>query len=100
MKEQKKEKSSCLQQQIKLECFISSLIGSLNLEFSNVFHRPLSQELFHKIKETLQTVKRSFNHCSLYLGYSGFLLHFCFLVVKGTLTYRLFDLFEEKGSFF
>lgn len=44
--------------------------------------------------------KRSFNHCSLYLGYSGFLLHFCFLVVKGTLTYRLFDLFEEKGSFF
>lgn len=53
-----------------------------------------------KIKETLQTVKRSFNHCSLYLGYSGFLLHFCFLVVKGTLTYRLFDLFEEKGSFF
>lgn len=35
-----------------------------------------------KIKETLQTVKRSFNHCSLYLGYSGFLLHFCFLVVK------------------
>lgn len=53
-----------------------------------------------KIKETLQTVKRSFTHCSLYLGYSGFLLHFCFLVVKGTLTYRLFDLFEEKGSFF
>lgn len=50
--------------------------------------------------ETLQTVKRSFNHCSLYLGYSGFLLHFCFLVVKVTLTYRLFDLFEEKGSFF
>lgn len=47
-----------------------------------------------------KTVKRSFNHCSLYLGYSGFLLHFCFLVVKGTLTYRLFDLFEEKGSFF
>ena len=49
MKEQKKERSSLLSQQIKLECFISGLIGSLNLEFSNVFHRPLSQELFQKI---------------------------------------------------
>ena len=60
MKEQKKEKSSCLRQQIKLECYISSLIGSLNLEFSNVFHRPLSQELFHKIRiETINYLIRS-----------------------------------------
>lgn len=60
MKEQKKEKSSCLLQQIKLECYISSLIGSLNLEFSNVFHRPLSQELFHKIRiETINYLIRN-----------------------------------------
>ena len=60
MKEQKKEKSSCLRQQIKLECYISSLIGSLNLEFSNVFHRPLSQELFHKIRiETINYLIRN-----------------------------------------
>lgn len=50
MKEQKKEQFSLLRQQIKLECSISGLIGSLNLEFSNVFHRPLSQDLFHKIR--------------------------------------------------
>lgn len=54
MKEQKKEKFSLLRQQIKLECSISSLIGSLNLEFSNVFHRPLSQDLFQKIR--LETI--------------------------------------------
>ena len=54
MKEQMKEKFSLLRQQIKLECSISSLIGSLNLEFSNVFHRPLSQDLFHKIR--LETI--------------------------------------------
>ena len=54
MKEQKKERSSLLRQQIKLECSISSLIGSLNLEFSNVFHRPLSQDLFQKIR--LETI--------------------------------------------
>ena len=58
MKEQKKEpmkeKFSLLRQQIKLECSISGLIGSLNLEFSNVFHRPLSQDLFHKIR--LETI--------------------------------------------
>ena len=54
MKEQKKEKFSLLRQQIKLECSISSLIGSLNLEFSNVFNRPLSQDLFHKIR--LETI--------------------------------------------
>jgi len=60
MKEQKKEKSPCLRQQIKLECYISSLIGSLNLEFSNVFHRPLSQELFHKIRiETINYLIRN-----------------------------------------
>jgi hypothetical protein len=60
MKEQMKEKSSCLRQQIKLECYISSLIGSLNLEFSNVFHRPLSQELFHKIRiETINYLIRN-----------------------------------------
>lgn len=53
-KEQMKERSSLLQQQIKLECSISSLIGSLNLEFSNVFHRPLSQDLFQKIR--LETI--------------------------------------------
>lgn len=54
MKEQMKEKFSLLRQQIKLECSISSLIGSLNLEFSNVFHRPLSQDLFQKIR--LETI--------------------------------------------
>lgn len=60
MKEQKKEESSCLRQQIKLECYISSLIGSLNVEFSNVFHRPLSQELFHKIRiETINYLIRN-----------------------------------------
>ena len=53
-KEQMKERSSLLRQQIKLECSISSLIGSLNLEFSNVFHRPLSQDLFQKIR--LETI--------------------------------------------
>ena len=53
-KEQMKEKFSLLRQQIKLECSISSLIGSLNLEFSNVFHRPLSQDLFQKIR--LETI--------------------------------------------
>lgn len=53
-KEQKKEKFSLLRQQIKLECSISSLICSLNLEFSNVFNRPLSQDLFHKIR--LETI--------------------------------------------
>ena len=53
-KEQKKERSSLLRQQIKLECSISGLIGSLNLEFSNVFHRPLSQDLFQKIR--LETI--------------------------------------------
>lgn len=59
-KEQKKEQSSCLQRQTKLECSISSLIGSLNLEFSNVFHRPLSQELFHKIRlETINYLIRN-----------------------------------------
>ena len=54
MKEQMKEKFSLLRQQIKLECSISSLIGSLNLEFSHVFHRPLSQDLFQKIR--LETI--------------------------------------------
>lgn len=53
-KEQMKEKFSLLRQQIKLECSISSLMGSLNLEFSNVFHRPLSQDLFQKIR--LETI--------------------------------------------
>ena len=64
MKEQKKEpmkeQSSCLRPKIKLECSISSLIGSLNLEFSNVFHRPLSQDLFHKIRiETINYLIRN-----------------------------------------
>ena len=60
MKEQKKERSSLLRQQIKLECSISGLIGSLNLEFSNVFHRPLSQDLFHKIRlETINYLIRN-----------------------------------------
>ena len=54
MKEPMKEQSSCLQRKLKLECYISSLIGSLNLEFSNVFHRPLSQDLFQKIR--LETI--------------------------------------------
>lgn len=53
-KEQKKEQSSFLRRQTNLECYISSLIGSLNLEFSNVFHRPLSQDLFQKIR--LETI--------------------------------------------
>lgn len=60
MKEQMKEQSSFLRRQTNLECYISSLIGSLNLEFSNVFHRPLSQELFHKIRiETINYLIRN-----------------------------------------
>ena len=64
MKEQKKEpmkeQSSFLRRQTHLECYISSLIGSLNLEFSNVFHRPLSQDLFQKIRlETINYLLRN-----------------------------------------
>ena len=60
MKEQKKEQSSFLRRQTNLECYISSLIGSLNLEFSNVFHRPLSQDLFQKIRlETINYLLRN-----------------------------------------
>lgn len=57
MKEQKKEQKK---EQMKLECYISSLLVSLNLEFSNVFHRPLSQELFQKIRlETINYLLRN-----------------------------------------
>ena len=60
MKEQMKEQSSFLRRQTNLECYISSLIGSLNLEFSNVFHRPLSQDLFQKIRlETINYLLRN-----------------------------------------
>lgn len=64
MKEQKKEpmkeQFSLLRHKIKLECSISSLIGSLNLEFSNVFDRPLSQDLFQKIRlETINYLLRN-----------------------------------------
>lgn len=49
-----KEQSSFSRRQTNLECYVSSLTGSLNLEFSNVFHRPLSQDLFQKIR--LETI--------------------------------------------
>ena len=46
-----KEKTNKPMKEKKLECCISSLVGSLNIEFVNVYKKKLSAETFEKIRQ-------------------------------------------------
>ena len=46
-----KEKTEPTMKEKKLECCISSLLGSLNIEFVNVYKKKLSTETFAKIRQ-------------------------------------------------
>lgn len=46
-----KKKTEPTMKKEKLECCISSLVGSLNIEFANVYKKKLSEETFGKIRQ-------------------------------------------------
>ena len=46
-----KKKTDTTMKKKKLECCISSLVGSLNIEFVNVYKKTLSAETFGKIRQ-------------------------------------------------